>query len=72
MEDGPVGRARGGATFQAWCNNLLHQGQKWGQTHPRSRETEKVTELGKPIKHGKSDVARAARLSVAPMMDWMG
>lgn len=29
-----------------------------------------MTELGKPIKQGKSDVVRAARLSVAPMMDW--
>ena len=29
-----------------------------------------MTDLGKPIKQGNSDVARAARLSVAPMMDW--
>lgn len=70
MEIGPVDRGRGGATFQARCNNLLHQGQKLGQTHPKPRKTEKVTELVKPIKQGKSDVVRAARLSVAPMMDW--
>ncbi len=29
-----------------------------------------MAEQGTPIKQGKSDVARAARLSVAPMMDW--
>ncbi|WP_299921269.1 tRNA dihydrouridine(20/20a) synthase DusA [uncultured Pelagimonas sp.] len=29
-----------------------------------------MTEQGNPIKQGKSDVVRAARLSVAPMMDW--
>lgn len=29
-----------------------------------------MAEQGNPIKQGKSDVVRAARLSVAPMMDW--
>jgi len=28
-----------------------------------------MTKLSNPRKHGKSDVVRAARLSVAPMMD---
>lgn len=29
-----------------------------------------MAELMNPIKNRKSDVVRAARLSVAPMMDW--
>lgn len=29
-----------------------------------------MTELGNPIKQGKSEISSAARLSVAPMMDW--
>jgi hypothetical protein len=35
MENGTADRVRGGATFRAWCNNLLHHWQKRGQTGPK-------------------------------------
>ena len=41
-----------------------------GAKAPMPKETEKVNALGNPIEQGKSAIIPAARLSVAPMMDW--
>ena len=56
--------------FGGRCNILLRRPPKRGQTAPKPRKTEKMSEHEKPIKQGDLRVRRAAHLSVAPMMDW--
>ncbi|WP_148234708.1 hypothetical protein [Pseudooceanicola batsensis] len=59
----------GGVTIRDSVQHLLHYPRKRGQKARKQRKTGQVTMRAEPAKQGVSDVQRAARLSVAPMMD---